>query len=121
MQPLESIITIAAGSSGESAALVAANQKPAIMDEQNLKRKWFDNVYFIKFHESWRNVCDTYTTFCKDHAHRFVTGKPPYRVEFHFTTVNFLVVCSLIVAFLEKIYHSFLPNEAEKAVAVILW
>lgn len=116
----ESIITILADSTGESAAMIAASQKPAITDAQTMKRRWFDTACVITFCQFWRNFCNTFVGFCKDQANRFVTGKSPYRIEFHFTTVNFLVICSLVVAFLEKINHSFLPNEAEKAVAVIL-
>jgi hypothetical protein len=109
------------GSPGESAAMIAASQKPSITNDQKVKRKWFDHEYMMTLYQFWQNFCNTFTGFCKDQANRFVTGKSPYRIQFHFTTVNFLVVCSLVVAFLEKIYHSFLPNETEKAVAVILW
>ncbi len=56
----------------------------------------------------------------KSQASKIVSGSNPYRCEISITTVNFLVACSIIVAFLDQVKHAFFTKDADFALGVLL-
>jgi len=57
----------------------------------------------------------------KKQAAKIVSGSDPYRCEFSITTVNFLVMCSLIVAFLDQTKHAFFCKDADFTFAIVMF
>jgi len=110
------------GSAGERAAMAAAKQtrdtpggKPA-----QRSRHCFHNTCFRAIREHCSKATRATIEFFKDQSAKFISGGAPYRIEIHFTTVNFLVLCSIIVAFLDQFMYAFLPTSADKGVRITI-
>jgi len=57
----------------------------------------------------------------KDQATKITSGDAPYRIRITFTTVNFLVLCGLIVAFLDQLKYAFFPKSADFALGIVFF
>ena len=102
------------GSDGWKAAMAAAKSKRVLDDGLNK---------FARRSAARKNcskVASSIRDFFKDQASRFVAGESPYDLEIHITSVKILVLCSIIVAFLDLFKYAFLPKTCDPAVSYII-
>lgn len=99
MEPIE------AGSDAERAALAAAQRKD---DDPKSKSTPILNSSLVKaFSSSLTKMSERVMNFVKDQASKILSGSKPYRFQCTFSTVNFIVICSLIVVFADTFKYSF--------------
>jgi len=95
------------GTEGQKAAMDAAKQKPDTKSGavDPLSTNCLNNKCFhVVGRYCWKGLLAVTGCF-KDQASKCLSGKAPYTIELKFTTVNFLVLCAVIVAFLEHFKH----------------
>ncbi len=96
------------GCPGHEAAMAAAKHTPSPPGESGHGSAGFcDNKCFHAISKFCKTGLSATKGFLKDHATRCLSGQAPYRIEIKITTVNLLVICAIIVAFLEQIKHIF--------------
>ena len=93
MEPIEK------NSDGEQAALIAAKHFRGLSDRTRLPQ---DQNKFGKFVVTISSFLTRVISFLKSQATKFLSGNGPYRCEIKITTVNFLVLCSCVVAFMDQ-------------------
>ncbi len=111
---------IGAGSEAEAIALEAAQIK-----EDDPESRRVSDVALLQ--TTWLKTCcssikDSFLwvkNAMKQQATKFISGSDPYRCEISLTTVNFTVICSLVVAFMDQMKYAFFSKEADFAVGVI--
>jgi len=107
------------GSEGEQAAMAAAKRTPDMNpfgEVKRTKRIFSENSCFSKT----ERIVGIAKEFLTRQAELITKGGPPYRIEMRFTTVNFLVICSFVVAFLDQIKYAFLTSKSDKAIRFII-
>lgn len=111
------------GSEGELAALAAAKRTPETHDIDEARRGKLDflkNSCFSRTARIFGRAACATKEFLTRQAELFTHGGPPYRIEIRFTTVNFLVICSIVVAFLDQFKFAFLTTKTDQAVMLII-
>ncbi len=99
MEPIE------AGSDAERAALAAAERKD---DDPKSKSTPILNSSWMKaFSSGLTKMTERVINFVKDQASKILSGSKPYRFQCTFSTINFIVICSLIVVFADTFKYSF--------------
>lgn len=116
------ISSIEPNSDGEKAAMDAAkrNTVELIPEEQDRRPNWFKNSCASFTAKRLVDCVHSIGRFLKKQASMITSGKPPYSIQINFTTVNFLVLCSILLAFLEPIKLSFIPFKADRSIRVII-
>ena len=115
--------TIDPESGGLTAARRAAETKSSSSGNIGGKRavpsfKVYRQFTFYIILPIWRAICSI-GRFIKTQAKNIVHGKRPYHIEIHFTSVNFLVLCSLIYNFLDSLALAY--SRSRDAIIVLNW
>jgi hypothetical protein len=110
------------GSEGECAAIAAAKRTLESNDlgEFRGKRSFLENSCFSRTARIIESATNATKEFLIRQAELITRGGPPYRIEIRFTTVNFLVICSVVVAFLDQFRYAFLPSKTDNAIMFII-
>jgi hypothetical protein len=93
MEPIEK------NSDGEQAAMIAAKH---FRGPSGKSKRAVDPNRFGRFVARISSFVTSAIVSLKEQATIFLSGDGPYRFEIKITTVNFLVLCSFIVAFLDQ-------------------
>ena len=86
-------------SDGEQAAMIAAKHFRGPSDRSKIP---LDQNKFVKFVGTVSSLLRRAIALLKSHGTKFLSGSGPYRCEIKITTVNFLVLCSCVVAFMDQ-------------------
>ncbi len=81
---------------------------------------FFDSSCFFLLHGKFSSAFIAAASFGVDQATKCLSGGAPYRFEFNLTTVNVLVLCSTIVAFLNQMRYAFFPERADACVMTMI-
>jgi hypothetical protein len=109
---------IKAGSDGEKAALAAAQRKENKTDKNGDATR-LNNTYVKSIYTSAMERIEKIKDTFQDEAEKIVTGSNQYNCEIRLSTVNFVVVCSLIVSLFEQLKLAFFSRESDFAIDVI--
>ena len=111
---------IKAGCDAEKAAMEAAQQKENNSDNKNNGTIFIHNTWVKSCCSSCGKIFKWMKDAFNDQAAKILRGSSPYRCEISITTVNILVLCSLIVAFLDQAKYAFLTKDTDYALGVVL-
>jgi hypothetical protein len=115
MEPIE------AGSDAERAAIDAANRKYKTVKIRSVRSVIFNrNTWMKSCCISCKETFQSQVQRFKHHSKQLITGSNPYRCEISITSVNVLVLCSLIVAFLDLMKHAFFAKGADHHLGIVL-
>jgi hypothetical protein len=111
---------IKAGSDGEKAAIEAAKRKTGSAKEGHQGAMYKEKIWMKSCCISCKEILQSKVEALRYHVKEFITGSSPYRCEISITIVNVLVLCSLIVAFLDLMKHAFFVESTDHRLGILL-
>lgn len=102
---------------GVVAAMAAARQKEETGDHDH----GHNNSCIAAFRRKLCRFFLSITRFVHSQASKCLSGQAPYRFEMKVTTVNILVLCSIIVAFGDQMRYAWLSPACDDAVSGIIF
>lgn len=111
--------SIEEGSDSFNTAMLAAEKKEGI-DDFLKSPPMLDNTWVKHFFSSIKKYCNWVLDVTKDQAYKITSGSKPYNCEFTFSTVNIIVMCSLVVAFFDVCKYAFFGKSVDFPLSVVL-